>query len=69
MELRIKVHCGEKELIEEEELKERWTSGTKRKKDMILPTSDLKALLREPTQKTKVVYKLTAAKKVEVMLK
>ena len=46
MELGIKVRCGEKELIEEE-LKEGWRSGTKRKRNVVLPTLDLKALLQE----------------------
>lgn len=45
-ELGIEVHCREKELIEKE-LKEGRRSGTKRKRDMVLPTSDLKALLQE----------------------
>lgn len=45
-ELGVEVRCGEKELTEEE-LKEGWRSGTKRKRDMVLPTSDLKALLQE----------------------
>lgn len=39
-ELGIELLCGEREHIEEE-LRERWRSSIKRKRDMVLSTSDL----------------------------
>lgn len=47
-ELGVEVRCGEREHIEDE-LKEGWRNSTKRKRDTVLPTSDLKALLQGDT--------------------